>query len=234
MAIMRSRKASPGFARDPHDQPVGEDLRTARDRTPVTAALADDGRALAGDRALVRPTRCLRSTSPSAGMTSPASTRTTSPFRRAVAGDGRVRGVPLRLVRASWPGRRGGPPQGVRLGLAPSLRHRLGEVGEQDREPEPHGPRDEPGGRLTLADEGLDEEPRRQDGSHVDDEHDRVADLDSRGRASGRSRPPPAGRWAGSNERALPSRALHALCLSSLDGRHDEMLDDRSQRERRE
>ena len=39
--------------RDADDEPVGQDARAAGDRAAVAAALADDGRALAGDGALV-------------------------------------------------------------------------------------------------------------------------------------------------------------------------------------
>jgi hypothetical protein len=53
MAIIRSRKVSPGLRGDAHDEPVGEHARAAGDRAAVAAALADDRRALAGDGALV-------------------------------------------------------------------------------------------------------------------------------------------------------------------------------------
>ena len=82
-----------------------------------TLAIALDHVAVAGDQ-LVRPR-----------------TRTISPLRSAVAGD--------RLVLGRWPSSRGrcvsvfGLAQRVRLRLAASFRHRLGEVGEQHREPEP-------------------------------------------------------------------------------------------------
>ena len=53
IAIIRSRKVSPGFGGDADDEPVGEHARAAGDGAAVAAALADDRRALAGDRALV-------------------------------------------------------------------------------------------------------------------------------------------------------------------------------------
>ena len=53
MAIIRSRNVSPGFGGDAHDEPVREHARAAGHRAAVAAPLTDDGRALAGDRALV-------------------------------------------------------------------------------------------------------------------------------------------------------------------------------------
>ena len=72
-------------------------------------------------------------TSPSPGITWPASTTTTSPLRRAEAGTfsswsvHQLAGDGL-LTQAA---------QGGRLGLAAALGQRLREVGEDDREPEP-------------------------------------------------------------------------------------------------
>ena len=97
-------------------------------------------------------------TSPSPGMKSPASTSTTSPLRR------------LRRRRPSSTSRRVAARASffatvslrallsdVGLRLAAALGHRLGEVGEQHREPQPERNReDEAGGRLALADERLD------------------------------------------------------------------------------
>ena len=52
-AIIRSRKVSPGFERDAHDDLVGEHPRAAGDGGAVAAGLADHRRRLAGDRRLV-------------------------------------------------------------------------------------------------------------------------------------------------------------------------------------
>ena len=52
-AIMRSRKVSPGFERDAHDDPVGQHPGAAGDRRAVAARLADDRGRLAGDGRLV-------------------------------------------------------------------------------------------------------------------------------------------------------------------------------------
>jgi len=76
-----------------------------------------------------------------------------------------------------WPPADQAPSLGVALGvaqrlglrLATALRHGLGEVGEDDREPQPR--RDQPREGRRVAD-GKDGRPRRAD---LDDEHDRVA-----------------------------------------------------------
>jgi hypothetical protein len=51
--IMRSRNDSPGFTLMRTTDAVGEDLGAAGDGGAIAAALADDGRGLAGDRGLV-------------------------------------------------------------------------------------------------------------------------------------------------------------------------------------
>ncbi len=72
--------------------------------------------------------------SPSAGMNSPASTSTTSPLRRLAAGT-----TSVRPDRGEALGDGLGPRLAQRVGLrlAAPLGHRLGEVGEQHRQPEP-------------------------------------------------------------------------------------------------
>ena len=72
-------------------------------------------------------------TVPSPGISSPASTTTTSP--RLQLG-GRASRRRRAAVRDGLGARRA---QGVRLGLAAALGERLGEVGEDDRQPEPEG-----------------------------------------------------------------------------------------------
>ena len=76
-------------------------------------------------------------TSPSPGMTSPAATRTMSPSRSSDDGYLFERAVALALRHRVAAHR----AQRVRLRLAAPFGHRLGEVGEQDREPEPSGDR---------------------------------------------------------------------------------------------
>ena len=128
-------------------------------------------------------------TSPSAGMNSPASTSTTSPrassedetcSRARVAVGVRQPGghdVPARLA------------QGVGLGLASALGHRLGEVGEDHREPQQQRDgQDEARRRLAVPGHRLDEQHQGEERAHPHHEHHRVAHLRPAGRASGTSR----------------------------------------------
>ena len=135
--------------------------------------------------------------SPSAGITSPAATRTTSPFRNAAAG---TVSNPPRGNSRERECLRPGLAKRVRLRLASPLGHRLGEVGEQDGEPQP-------GGNLKLeaeatgsADGVLDQAPGRQDASDLDDEHHRIAGHRARVQLAHRI----AGRAA--DDRGIPNR----------------------------
>ena len=77
-------------------------------------------------------------------------------------------------------------PQCVGLRLATSLGEGLGDVGEDDGQPQPERDRErEPRGLVAAAEraaaEDLDEPgDRRDDRADLDDEHDRVADLHAR------------------------------------------------------
>ncbi len=53
IAIMRSRKASPGIGCNANDDPVGQHARAAGDRRKVAAGFADHRRGFAGDRGFV-------------------------------------------------------------------------------------------------------------------------------------------------------------------------------------
>ncbi len=82
------------------------------------------------------------------------------------------------LLRASRPAESGWPcpgarlAEGVGLGLAPSLRHRLGEIGEEHREPEPDGHLKAESQRLVRrAEEKAD---GGEKGADLGDEHHRV------------------------------------------------------------
>jgi hypothetical protein len=69
-----------------------------------------------------------------------------------------------------------GAPQAVGLGLAAALGERLGEVGEDQGEPQPE---DDLAGEeqvVAAGDEVADEQHGGQDGHDLDHEHDRVAD----------------------------------------------------------
>jgi hypothetical protein len=71
--------------------------------------------------------------------------------------------------------------QRVGLRLAAPLGHRLGEVREDDGEPEPQRDgQDEPGRRLAVPRERLHEEPRREDAADLHHDHDGVAELVTR------------------------------------------------------
>jgi hypothetical protein len=74
-----------------------------------------------------------------------------------------------------------GAPEGVRLRLAAPLRHRLGEVGEKDGEPEPDGDGEDEGERRHAArDQPLDEDDRGDRRADLDDEHHWVTCLHAR------------------------------------------------------
>ena len=188
IAIMRSRKVSPGSLL----------IRTTSqsDSTrvpPVTALRSPPASRMTG---ALSPVIALSSTeatpttiSPSLGMKSPASTSTRSPLRSSA--------LVTRVATSPSPGRtrrcsaarssrfatmsRRALAQRVGLRLAAPLGHRLGEVREQHREPEPERDReDEARRRLALPDQRLDEEHRGEDAADEDDEHHRVPDLVAR------------------------------------------------------
>ena len=113
-------------------------------------------------------------TVPSPGITSPASTTTTSPLTSSEAG----LVVPSRSVATRLGAHRA---QRVGLRLAAALGDRLGEVGEHDREPQPEHDREREPRRIAAAARRVaaerlhDPDQRRQDRAHLDHEHDRVA-----------------------------------------------------------
>jgi len=67
-------------------------------------------------------------------------------------------------------------PQRLGLGLAAALGHRLGEVGEQHGEPQPHGDRrrEETVGGVGIE-QGTHELHRRDRRADQNDEHNRIA-----------------------------------------------------------
>ena len=105
-------------------------------------------------------------------------------------------------------------PQARRLGAPASLRQRLGEVGEDDGQPEPDGDAEgEPGGLVAAAERAAAEELDQpgdggDEGADLDHEHDRVAHLDPRvelahrldqrpgGGSRDRTASVPASRWS--------------------------------------
>ena len=135
-AIMRSRKVSPGFA-------LTRTISQSESTTvpPVTALrsppLSRITGALSPVTALSFTEATPSITSPSAGIVSPASTSTTSPLRSADGGPRHVGRVAPRLAELLRHHVAARPAQRLGLRLAAPLGHRLGEVREQHREPEP-------------------------------------------------------------------------------------------------
>ena len=173
-AIIRSRKLLPG------SWVISTTIRSESTRVPpVTALRSPPASRITGADSPVTAdssTEAMPSiTVPSPGITSPASTTTTSPFASSFAAT---------VAAVAQPGDGLGPhrAQRVGLGLAAALGERLGEVAEDDREPEPERDDAREPGRLVaaaerLAAEDLDQEPDgREHGADLDHEHDRVAD----------------------------------------------------------
>ncbi len=217
---MRSRKVSPGFA------VIRTTSQSESTRVPPVTALRSPP--LSRITGALSPVMALSSTeatpsviSPSAGMSSPASTkhdvalaqlRTTTRHelarRSAVGRASAARGEP-RALRGDVLARLA---QRVGLRLAAALGHRLGEVGEEHGEPEPERDReDEPGGGVPGAgDQGVDEEEGGERAADLDDEHHRVAHHAARvelaERVDDRPRtiaPSKSGRWVGGRGSAL-------------------------------
>ena len=146
-AIMRSTKDSPGAAvicttirSDSTVVPPVTELRSPPD-SRITGA---DSPVMADSSTVAMPSTM----SPSPGITCPASTTTRSPTFSVGAGD-----LLLGLPSGTQPAGHGlgaGPAQAVGLGLAAALGDGLGEVGEQDGEPQPD--RDQPGEDARVDD----------------------------------------------------------------------------------
>ncbi len=159
-----------GLGRDLDDDPVGEDLRTARDGRAVAARLADDRGGLAGDGGFVHrgdafdDVTVARDDVPGLAhhQVADAQLRTRDLLLAgAVLGQAAGDGVGLGLA------------QGVGLRLAAALGDGLGEVGEDRGEPQPGGDGPaEPVGRVLDRQDGGDDRPDQ------DDEHDRGLDHD--------------------------------------------------------
>ncbi len=146
IAIMRSRKLSPGFTVTLTISQSDSTRRAAGHRAAITAALADHRRALARDRALVDRRDAFDDLAVAgndlAGLDehevagAELGRRLLGCLRASRFGFGEhVRGDVLARLA-----------QGVGLRLATAFGHRLGEVREQHGEPQPHADRgDEPG-----------------------------------------------------------------------------------------
>ena len=116
-------------------------------------------------------------TSPSPGIVSPVSTSTRSPFLSCDPGTTPTIAFGVRFPKKL---RHDVSPCAFErscLRFASSLGHGFGKIGEQQGKPEPEADgQDKDRPFLAIAEEGLNEEQRRQDTAHFDDEHDRVLD----------------------------------------------------------
>ncbi len=177
-AIIRSRKDLPG------SWVISTTIRSERTRVPpVTAERSPPASRITGADSPViadSSTEAMPSTTvPSPGIVSPTVTTTTSPRASSEAGL-------TTAVAKNGDGFRSHRPQALGLGATPALGQRLGEVGEDDGEPEPDGDREGEPGRLAAAAERLAAEDLDQPGdggdrgADLDHEHHRVADLDPR------------------------------------------------------
>ena len=130
--IIRSRNDSAGIDRDPNHDPVGEHLGAAGDRRAVAAALADHRRRLAGDRRLVHRGDALDDLAV-AGDDLAGLDHDHVALAQLGGGDQLLAAV----HELAGHGLLAQPAERRRLGLAAALGQRLGEVREEDGEPEP-------------------------------------------------------------------------------------------------
>ena len=179
-AIMRSIKASPGLTvmrtTIQSDSTVVPPV-TAEKSPPASRMTGADSPVIAASLTEAAPSM----TSPSAGIMSPASTSTTWPRPSSVPGS--------RSTVAPWRGSRSflattnflAAAQRRGLGSAPALGQRLGEIGEQHREPQPQrGDANEPRRCFALTTERLHPQPGGEQAADEDDEHHRVLELNPR------------------------------------------------------
>ena len=121
---------------DPHHDPVGEHLGAAGDRRAIAARLADDRGRFAGDGRLVHRRHALDHLAVGRDQVAGLDEDEIAGPELGRAHQGEVLAA-VRPRQALGPGGEPGGAERVRLRLAPALRHRLGEVGEEHREPEP-------------------------------------------------------------------------------------------------
>ena len=161
---------------DLHHDPVREHLRAAGHRGAIAARFADHRRGFAGDGRFVDAGDALDDLAV-AGNHLPGFDADDVARAKAAGIDGLAlaagqhangRGLGLRLA------------QRRRLRLAAPFGHRLGEVGEQDGEPEPE--RDLPGEQRVARAAGqlLDPDDRRDQAADLDDEHHGILELNPR------------------------------------------------------
>ncbi len=121
-----------GVGGDRDDDAVGQHARAAGDARPVAARLADHGRGLAGDGRLVDAGDALDDLAVGRDQVARLADDAV-----ALAQVGRGYGLLAAVDELARHRRGAGLPQGVGLGLAAALGERLGEVREQDRQPQP-------------------------------------------------------------------------------------------------
>ncbi len=170
-------EAGAGLGRDPHHDAVGQDSGPAGDARAVAAGLSDDRGRLAGDGGFVHRGDAFDDLAVAWDQLAGGDDAQVAhvQVRRGHLADGPVRIAPMSHRLPA------GPAQCVGLGLAPPFGHRLGEVGEQHREPQPdgHGTGEHGvgGGRGTDVDE---EQDGGEHGTYQHDEHHRVAGFGAR------------------------------------------------------
>ncbi len=176
----RDHAVEEGLARvggDAHLDVVGDDRGAAGNGAPVAAAFANDRGGLAGDRGLVDRGDTFDHFAVAGNDVAGLDQHhvTAFEFRRRDQLDAAAGSDQLGL------GFGAGLAQVVGLRLAASLGHRLGEVGEQHREPQPERDLKLEGGKRAASEEEIAEEDHGHgERGHFDHEHDRVAGLDPR------------------------------------------------------
>ncbi len=156
---------------------VGDDRGAAGDGAAIAAAFANDRGGLAGYRGLVDRRDALDDFAVAGNDVAGLDQHHVAAFelRRRDHLDAAAGGDQLGL------GFGAGLAQVVGLGLAASLGHRFGEVGEQHREPQPQRDLKLEGGERAAAEEEIAAQDHgHRERGHFDHEHDRVARLDAR------------------------------------------------------
>ena len=176
--IIRSRNDSPGLAvicTTMWSETTVVPPVTAERSPPLSRITGADSPVMANSLTVAMPL----TTSPSPGMMSPACTSTRSPLRSDRGGDHLPgRGVDAPQLPGLGVGL--GPAQTGRLGLAPPLGHRFGEVGEQHGEPQPGSDLTDQAGLRARRAQVADEDQGRQQGGDGGDEDHRVAEQHAR------------------------------------------------------
>ena len=167
---MRSRNVSPGFAVTCTRIQSDKHPRAASHRGSVAARLADDGRGLAGDGALVHRRDAFDDLA--VGRDHLAGRHADDV---AFAQRGRRHGLAAAVLTLTLRHRlRLRFAQRVRLCLAAPFGHRLGEVRKQHRQPQPERDLELESQSGWRGQRILNEPPRRQDAADLHDEHHRV------------------------------------------------------------